>query len=115
MKKNFYSALLIVCLPLMGMPQEKQKQEKKENVIVITPNTQASMLLYVINDRYYLGDTVDILIPQLDATKIKQIRQIKDKDARLRYTKKTGKFSGRIRDIFIVETEEDFDSKINKR
>lgn len=105
-----YTCVLLF-LPFAVMSQTKM-QEKKESVIVITPKTEDSMILYVINNKYYLGDTMNILIPRLDVSKIKRIEQVKDSQTKLNYSKKTGKFAKKVKDIFVVETTEDFEHKI---
>lgn len=114
MKNFFYSVLVIIFLPLISMSQESQKQEKNEKIVVITPNTNNAMILYIINNKYYLGDTINILIPRLDISKVKRIEQIKDKEMRSKYSKKAGKFSKNIQDVFVIETEEKFEYKVNK-
>lgn len=105
---------VLLFFPFAVMSQTKM-QEKKESVIVITPKTEDSMILYVINNKYYLGDTINILIPRLDVSKIKRIEQVKDSQTKSNYSKKTGKFAKKVKDIFVVETTEDFEYKIKDR
>lgn len=114
MKHLLYSILVVLFLPLNSISQTKQTKQQNEQVTVLTDKTGDPMILYVINNKYYVGDTVNILIPRLDVSKVKKIEQVKDKAAKLKYSSKTGKFSKKIQDVFVIETEEDFKYKLKK-
>lgn len=111
MMRNFlwYGIMGLYFLPLTGIAQTKEVQ--KEKVIMMTKNTKDSLILYVINNKYYLGNTVDILIPRLDASKIKKIEQVRNEEAKSKYSKSAGKFSKNISGIFVIETTENFEHK----
>lgn len=115
MKHFLYSIMVVLFLPLTSISQTKKKQKESENITVITAKPGEAMLLYVINNKYYLGDTVDILIPRLDVSKVKKIEQVKDKETKLKYISKTGKFAKKIKDIFVIETDEAFENKLKKK
>jgi len=90
--------------------REKTLQtQDKGSVVVLTQKLDAPMILYVINDRYYLGDTTDMLIRQMDVSKVRNIAEVKDEKEKARHSKKTGKFSKQVRDVFVIETDEKFE------
>jgi len=103
-----YCLVFILSLPLIGISQEKPVQtEDKGRVVVVAQKSDGPMLLYVINGRYYLGDTT--LIRSLDVSKVKKIEEIKDEKEKAKHSKKTGKFSDRVQGIFVIETDEKID------
>lgn len=114
MKHLFYSIMVVLFVPLSSIAQTKKPQEENKNITVITANTGDPMILYVINNKYYLGDIVDILIRRLDVSKVRSIEQVKDKEGKLKYLNKTGKFSKKIQDVFVIETQEEFKYKLKK-
>jgi hypothetical protein len=89
----------------------QNKEKEKEEIIVITKKTDEPLILYHINDKYYLGDTEKIIIPLMDASKIISIKKITDKNLKLEYSKKTGKFSEKVSEVFVIETKENFEYK----
>jgi len=124
-----YCSFFVLSLPLIGISQEKPVQsedkgnvvvtgfarkkpvqsEDKDNVVVVAQKSDGPMLLYVINDRYYLGDTTNLLVRSLDVSKVRKIEEIRDKERREKHIRKTGKFSNQVREIFVIETDEKID------
>jgi len=124
-----YCLFFVLSLPLIGISQEKPVQtedkgrvvvtgfarkktvqkEDKDKVVVVAQKSDGPMFLYVINDRYYLGDTTVTLIRSLDVSKVRKIEEIKDKERRAEYSRKTGKFSHQVQAVFYIETDEKFD------
>jgi len=90
--------------------REKTLQaQDKGSVVMLAQKLDAPMILYVINGKYYLGDATDILIRQMDVSKVKNIAEVKDEKEKARHSKKTGKFSKQVRDVFVIETDEKFE------
>jgi len=128
----FCCSLFVFSLPLIGISQEKPVQsedkgsvvvtgfarkkpiqsEDKGSLRVLTQKQDAPMILYVINGRYYLGDTTDIPIRRMDVSKVKKIEEIKDEETMAKYSQQTGTFSKQVQGIFVIETDEKFDPSV---
>lgn len=109
--KYIYCVIFLVTLFSLDAVSQHRKDIRKGKITVLTENTNDSLILYVINDKYYIGDTKKNLIQDMDISKIKNIKQISDKRMKTEYLKDVNKISKKIKDVFVIKTEEKFNYK----
>lgn len=114
MKHFFYGLVVTLLIPLMGISQERQAKQSKNQVEIITNKKVGPLMLYIINGTYYLGDTVNLLIPHLDASQIQHIEVLKDEKEKIKHHQKVGKLAKNIQDIIVIDTKENFVYKASK-